>query len=248
MQLKLLQWNILFKENVENIVKTIQKINPDIVNLQELIIKSSYNAAIPNAAEYIADKLGHVHYFHVAHRWKNNAELQAIGNGIFSRFPIETTNFFPVREEPETNIGDPNEGRVYVESVVNVNGTRLTIGNVHLSYVNRFAESLEKKKEADKLVEIIKDKKNNFILSGDLNSIPDSYTISQVSKYLVNCGPSFDQNTWTTKPFTQATFSEEELNWRLDYVFSTKDVQVQEANIMDVEYSDHLPILATFTV
>ena len=248
MQIKLLQWNILFKEDIENIVKTIQEINPDIVSLQELTIKAKYNPTIPNTPEHIAKMLDYEYYFQVAHRWENDPELAAIGNGIFTRFPIEKSSFSQVREEPMANIAGSDEGRVYVESVIKVGEKSLTVGNVHLSFTDHFEEDGAKKKETDSLIEIIKQKQKDFIFSGDLNSIPDSYTINQVNKYLVNCGPSFDQHTWTTRPLTEPTFGEGRLAWRLDYIFATKDVRVQDASILEVEYSDHLPILATFTV
>ena len=36
MKIKLLQWNIWYKENIDNILKVINEVKPDIVTLQEI--------------------------------------------------------------------------------------------------------------------------------------------------------------------------------------------------------------------
>src|SRR5207244_425566 len=106
----------------------------------------------------------------------------------------------------------------------------------------------QKKKEVDNLIEGIKNKKQNYIMMGDLNSLPDSYTISELEKYFVHCGPDYKQNTWTTKPFNYQGFKEDKLRWRVDYVFATKDVKVISSEIIQTNYSDHLPILTTISI
>lgn len=46
MQIKLLQWNIWYKEDPEKITKVITQINPDIACLQELTTTSLINKGI----------------------------------------------------------------------------------------------------------------------------------------------------------------------------------------------------------
>ena len=38
-------------------------------------------------------------------------------------------------------------------------------------------------------------------------------------------------NTWTTKHFSYNGFTETELNWKLDYIFTTKDIKVKETKV-----------------
>jgi len=64
-----------------------------------------------------------------------------------------------------------------------------------------------------------------------------------LSKHLLHVGPDFKQNTWPTKPFDYHGFKENDLSWRLDYIFATKDVRVKKVEIINTQYSDHLPIL-----
>lgn len=248
MYIKVLQWNIWYKEKIENVVKLIKELDADIVCLQELGIDCKFNSSVPNTAEYIKDAIGYNSFFYKAQQWEENDTLDAIGNGIFSRFPFSNTSFTYVQEPLVDSNDYSHEGRVYLEVEVHIDNMKLVIGTTHLSYTDKFIITEDKKQEVDKLVAVIKEKKSNYIFTGDLNSIPDSYVISEISKYLINAGPDFRQNTWTTKSFDYKGFKEDKLNWRLDYIFTAKDVQVISSEIVKTDYSDHLPILITASV
>jgi endonuclease/exonuclease/phosphatase family metal-dependent hydrolase len=248
MQVKLLQWNILYKEKIENIEKLIKEVNPDIFCLQELCVNCVFNPAVFDTPDFIAKELGVNYYFERAHTRKDKSEWEAIGNGIFTKFPIiDRQSFFT--QQPSLNPESySDEGRVYVETKLKINSAVLTIGTTHLSYVHKFTVSDKKRKEVDNLVNGVKNNKENYILTGDLNSTPDSYTISELSKYFVNAGPSYNNPTWTTKPFNYHGFVEDQLRWRLDYVFATKDVKIVSSEIIKTAYSDHLPILLNISI
>ncbi len=103
-----------------------------------------------------------------------------------------------------------------------------------------------KKIEVDNLINLIKNKKERYFFTGDLNTPPESYPIEQITQYLKNAGPEYKQNTWTTKPFSYNGFEENDLNWRLDYVFCTPDITIESVKVIETDYSDHLPILVEF--
>lgn len=244
MILKILQWNVLRKENPDHIVQLIKENNPDIITAQELIENSEKSI---DTAKYMANKLGYNYFYKEGDTWspaKNNKTSQ--NNAIFSRFLIEK-NTFSYLTPPHHNPPDANyEGRVYVEIFIKINNKLLSIGTTHLSFSPRFVITEKRKKEVDKLVAVIKSKKSNFVFTGDLNSSPDSYTIEQIQKYLIHAGPDYRQPTWTTKPFDyHGQFKEHKLRWRLDYIFVTKDIKVISSKIIETKYSDHLPILLT---
>jgi len=44
MKIKLLQWNILYKENIDNIISELKRIDADIVCVQELWFEKGSNA------------------------------------------------------------------------------------------------------------------------------------------------------------------------------------------------------------
>lgn len=245
--LTFLQWNILYIEQPANIIKLLKELKPDIFALQELTSGFEIHNG-QNIPELIAKELGYNYYAKLTAGSLNVGD-EEFGNGIFSRFPITNQKFHWIQEyDPKVEKGYDNEYKAYIEITVDVGGRPLTIGTAHLSYTHRFINYPRKRREADKLLAILDTKKSNYIFSGDFNSRPNSYTVKGIAKRLKHAGPKFDAMTWTTKPFSYRGFEENELNWRLDYVFVTKDVKVLESEVVDTKFSDHLPILTTFTL
>lgn len=247
MTIRLLQWNIWFKEKIENIVKEIQKHDPDIVCLQELTEECIFNENL-DTSKYVADKLGFNYFFKVAQTWKTGNK-KAQGNGIFTKFPI-TKTFYNYIAKPDKYLNKPSsEKRIYSEITIDAGKKQLTVGTTHLSYEIRFIQTDKKKEEADNLINIIKNKKKKYILTGDFNSGPVSYTIDKIQDYLINAGPDVSEQTWTTKTHKDVSgWTVNDLEWRLDYVFVTNDITIKSAKIIKTNYSDHLPILVELEI
>ncbi|MEK7531077.1 MAG: endonuclease/exonuclease/phosphatase family protein [Patescibacteria group bacterium] len=244
--MKLLQWNIWYKEDIRNVLKLLREVNADVICLQELTINHPHYNQRMNTAQFIAEGLGFHYHFKEAQSGIVDGVEEKYGNGIFSRYPILKTNHVYIQDPLDPYVENTDydkEGRIYVEIAVNVGGRELTVGTVHMSYTHKFEPNEAKKVETNKLVEVLKSKKDNFIITGDFNSLPDSYTITEIEKYLKNLGPAQTENTWTTKPFSYNGFEVNSLDWRLDYCFATPDVQTVSAKILETAYSDHLPIL-----
>lgn len=244
--MKLLQWNIWYKEDIKNILSVIKEINPDIVCLQELTINHPHHNQGIDMPRYVADGLGFVFFFKEAQKSISDGQERKYGNGIFSRYPIVQSDFHYIQEPQDPNAKDTDyskEGRVYIETLISIGDRKVTIGTTHMSYTDRFVPTPEKEAETKKLVKVLREKRNNFVFTGDLNSLPDSYTVSEISGLLKNAGPLFEENTWTTKPFSYNGFEANMLDWRLDYCFATSDVEIKNAKILQTDYSDHLPIL-----
>lgn len=248
MTITLLQWNIWFKEDPQNIASFISEIKPDIVCLQELTTTSLVNPDV-NVPQIISKALDEAnYYFEQAQSWNSKEDTRIQGNGIFTKFPI-TKKFSSFLQDPTKNpISFEKEGRAYVELELDIHGQTLTIGTAHLSYSDRFMDTEIKQKEIKKLEEILKNRKENFIFTGDLNAPPHSTTVQTIEKYLKNLGPSFERKTWTTKPFNKNGFIENGLNWRLDYLFGTNDIRIKNTRILNTSFSDHLPILAEIEI
>lgn len=244
-----LQWNILYTEKPSNIIKLLKELDPDIIALQEL----TANFAIHNGqdvAATIAHELGYNYFAKLLPGTlpdSVNESGEVFGSGIFTRFPITNKQFSIIkRHDPSVRGGYDNESKAYVELTVDADSKEVTIGTAHLSYTHRFINQPRKRQEADNLLKILDTKKNNYLFAGDLNSRPSSYTIKNISKILKHAGPKFELKTWTTKPFSYRGFEETKLDWRLDYVFTTPEIDVISSDIVDTDYSDHLPIMTKF--
>lgn len=234
----------MYKEKVENILKEIKKINPDIICVQEATENCGLNKNV-NTAEWLAKKLDYYCFYMPAHIFKegNNA-----GNAILSRYPIERKISKILNKSKGVNTDYSGGGTIYLEADININGRIVTFSTAHLLYSPRFILTKEKESENNKLIEQIKKKKRRFIFSGDLNLTPESHLVKWLINNFKNCGPNFKIPTWTTKPFEYYGFNENKLRWRLDYVFVSKDMIVKSSKIIKTKYSDHLPILVELEI
>lgn len=245
MKLSVLQWNVWFKESADKVVQFIRETDADIVCLQELTQDSVPNPNRDIPAEIKA--LGYSAAYLPAHQRTGERHIK-MGNGIFSKFPIISSRHVYVQHQDTDSQDYSKENRVYLEAKIKINDTELTIGTTHLSYIPRFAMTSEKQKEVDRLVAAIGDNQQNYLFTGDLNSIPNSYTVAKLGEFLNSAGPNFSEPSWTTKPFSYDGFEATTLDWRLDYIFTTPDLQVLSSKIIQTDYSDHLPILTEIEI
>ena len=246
MRVKVLQWNIWYKENPKNVLALLSELRPDIICLQELAV--GYHEKYPHPERFLARELGYEYFAKEANPHSEGGGMYTMQNAIYSRFPIRKTYSCHVREPGEDITDYSKQGRIYVEADIKLPDRTITAGTTHLSYLHEFHITEEKRAEVDRLLEITQSKKGDYILTGDLNSLPDSCTVHELGTHLMSCGPTFEEKTWTTKPFDYQGFKADSLDFRLDYVFSTPDVKCISSEIVQTEYSDHLPILATFEV
>jgi len=243
MQLSILQWNVWYNEDIRAIADVLKQHPADVLCLQELTIGHVLFA--DKTPEYIAEQLGYHCYYKDIPIETTTGKGITLANAILSKFPITASRFVWINQ-PRMGGGFSDEYRAYVEVTLDVAGTPLTVGTTHMSYTHRFEPTERKMAETHNLLQEIDQHTQNFVFTGDFNALPDSPTITAISKRLKNAGPPVTQKTWTTKPFDYNGFHEENLKWRLDYVFATPDLRVQSADIIDTATSDHLPILVTF--
>lgn len=215
MKVKILQWNVWYKEDIQNVKELIKEINPDVVCLQELTVGLNKEDSKNNTPQYLAKELGFNYYSKEITLSGNKFKL---ANAIFTKFKIGKTFYKWVNEETGKG-GYDDEYRAYIEVEIDSGGKPLTIGTTHLSYTHMFEPTARKLEEVDKLIDLINKKQSGYVLTGDFNAKPGSEVINKIEKCLKNCGPSYDTNTWTTKPFYYNGFNANTLDWRLDYVF-----------------------------
>lgn len=243
MKIRILQWNIWFQEKADNIIEFIKDVNPDIVCLQELTIGSDFNDK-KDVAKIIAEKLNLEYNFALAHSFPENDA----GNGIFSKYPIvKNSNFHINQSKGSWDYSD--EWRCCAISEIELEDhKKIIIGSVHASYNHKFEDTSDKQQEIKRLIDGIKNYDSRFVLTWDLNIVPNSKSINLIENYLNHCWPDYKYPTWTTKPFSYNGFEEDKLQWRVDYAFATRDIRVLNSEVLETNYSDHLPILLEIEV
>ncbi len=244
MRIKLLQWNVWYLEDVINLKSLLEEVDADILCLQELTTNSDKNPSI-NTGSFLAEELGLNLFIKTAQEWKN-FDKDSQDNAILTKFPLKKTfsHYLKTPGPPETR-NYSEEGRVYVEAAIEINGSLINVGTTHLTFAPHFIQTEVKREEEEELFKVLT-KNKSYIFTGDLNSAYDTPLIKKLSQKFQNCGPAYEEKTWTTKEFDYQGFRETELNWRLDYVFASHDLKVLSSKVIKTGFSDHLPILVEF--
>lgn len=244
MQLKILQWNVWYKEDPQKILQLLRETTWDVCCLQEIDVSNSLDVS-----KFLKKELGAEGHYVTAQDWDDKPRgYAAQGNMILSRVSFtDATHCFVQDYNKEKTTDFTKEGRVAV-SITLETPQPLQIVTVHLSYNHKFHETEQKLKEEEQLLSYLKTIKKPFVLTGDFNITPKSHLIEELSKSYQHLGPDYSEPTWTTKPFSYNGFEEDKLNWRLDYAFGSKDINVISAEVVSTDVSDHLPLLVTIEV
>lgn len=240
---------------VDEAIKIIQDVNPDIISFQEFYTqgKSEKNTLqkIKNAGEFTA------HYFDIASQ--NKAD--AYGQVIFSKYPIIHAG----------TISEHNYGinRISYADILRGEDT-LRVYNVHL---RSFALQNTDKKFFQRLAqsEIVDDRPKNLlrrlrkafnsrsdqaaslrnhiqeteeypkIILGDFNDTPMSYAVNRISKNMRNAFQEKGRG-WGVTHFDLMPI------FQIDYILTSKDIDILNYQVVKKKLSDHYPIWSDIKV
>lgn len=243
--MRVVQWNVWYREDIARVWETLRALEPDVVCLQELTAGGNHNGG-RDTFLYLQEQSGWDGHVGVAQRTrKPDGSMGFQMNGILTRLPVVARREMFVQDEGDLDpkVGYDAEGRLYVEVAVEYRGQVWQVGTVHMSYTDGFVVTPAKQRETRRLVEEVGPYRQRYILTGDLNVEPGSFTLQELERVLVHAGPDYAVKSWTTKPFSYRGFEATTLDWRLDYAFVSRDVKVQRAEMVDTPYSDHLPLV-----
>lgn len=223
MQVKVLSWNIWVDGKFEECKTLLNRINADVIGLQEVQDNDPERDVIGFLAE-----LGYRHVFAMTeHTW--GGKTYRIGPALFTRLPLVNSGTFLV------NNSDP---RAVAWMDIEMNGKTLRVFNVHLLHTHQ-KESTMQEGEAVRLIEKLPT--GNAIVIGDFNATPESAVIRRMNEVLVNTDSSLSP-TWSVYREGCHTCNPQAVSIRLDYIFASKDLKTHSPKVEDSKGSDHLPI------
>ncbi|MCM3668298.1 endonuclease/exonuclease/phosphatase family protein [Mesobacillus maritimus] len=190
----------------------------------------SERSEFEDQAKWLADRLG-MHYTYAANldREPTNPgeHRRQYGTAVLSKYPIIQAENYPL-----TKIGN-TEQRGLSETIINVKGHHLKFYNTHLALT-----SAERKIQIQEIIEIAGKTEGPKVIMGDLNAKPDS---KEMQPLLAQYKDSFaDQNEAYTIPV-------ENPNRRIDYIFTSNEMQTANSEVISTIASDHLPIVTEIT-
>ena len=168
-----------------------------------------------------------------------------IGNAIISRFPISarvTGDFFYRSEDGNSN--NINHSYNLQHVVINTPMHDLDLFNLHGVWdLEGDKFSLKRQAMSSHILEAVKDKKR-VILAGDTNARPTNKAITIIGEHL----ESVFGNKLTTTFNMKHKDNEGYASSAVDMMFVSPSVRVIEHNCLDVDISDHLPLVMTVAI
>ena len=208
---------------------TIRKCGADIVGLQEMFDLGE-TEEFTTQTKVLAEKLGFYHYF--AEATKLEKGKYPYGNGLISRYPI--------LEAETVIIPDPvvRTGKRYYETRCLLKAKVDVAGGLDV-FVTHFGLNPDEQENAVKTV-VANLPGERCVLMGDFNMRPENERLAPIREKLFDTAELFGE--------PKLSFPSDEPRGKIDYVFTTKDLQVLSADIPSIVSSDHRPHIATIAL
>ncbi|KKK33666.1 endonuclease/exonuclease/phosphatase [Mesobacillus campisalis] len=213
--------------DLERIAKTIEESGTDIVGLQEVDNHWSSRSDFQDQAKWLAERLGMFYTYGANLDFEplnDGDERRQYGTAILSKYPIINS-----QNHPLTKIGN-TEQRGLLEATINVKGNHLHFYNTHLALT-----SAEREIQIREIVEIASQSEGSKVILGDLNATPESNEMKSMYANYVD--------VFANQPAAY-TYSAENPTRRIDYIFTSSDIETVNAEVIQSLASDHLPITA----
>ncbi len=236
-------------EMKEKMLTVVSDQGPDVICFQEFYTREKGTYDIIDSLK----RLLNIKYYFFVPTMKS--EKEAIGMAIFSRFPIK-------QQGRITFNGVTGNESIFVDVIVKNKVIR--IYNVHLqsisfvkedyNYLDKVTKEMDPEMSASKrIARMLKDAfrkrsaqvdvmkshmrtcKTPYVIAGDFNDTPASYAVTKMTDSLNNAfikkGQGFGK-----------TYNGKFPNFQIDYIATTKDIDVVNYQIIEAKLSDHFPV------
>lgn len=234
MKLKILSWNIWCGTYLDEVIKFLKTVDADIIALQEVTEDTR-----GNISELIAKELGYKYVYTIdadmpykyLPGYKSDDERTIkMGNAILSKYEIISSKEHQLVE---------NQKRTTIEANIKIGDIIINVFSIHLRHTHQKQLDLQDL-QADNLLMLLPFK--NTIVMGDFNSLPESSVIKKINESLQNTEIEFNTPTWSVYREGCAECLIDKVIYKLDYIFTSKDIKSNSFKVYDSRGSDHLPI------
>lgn len=245
-------------KNADKIFDYINSTGADIVCLQEFL----YYPTGTHTLEYVKSKMPGYPY----------SEIEVVNNSRRVAKCVATFSKHPIVDSERIDFGSSCHGAL--KTRVAVGTDTLTVVNFYLKsnqltqqekdlvpdtsnpqdtadvtqsvyakiYTKLVKASLERCTQAEKLAEELSGVNEKLIMCGDMNDIPASYSYRTLSDGMNDA--FLNMTAWSLG----STYHEGLYNFRIDYIFTSKDLTPVEFNLDEQKMSDHYPLVLKFTL
>ena len=214
-----------------SVAELIKKYSPDVVILNEMRDVGECEGFTDPQMKILSELTDMPHYF-FAKAIDVRKEPSPYGNGILSKIPFEKIDVIHIPDsDPEKRIGTRwYEHRCFLKAKLECG---LTAIGVHVGL-----NPEEKDLAVNALIENIEDEK--CILLGDFNMRPDNEKLLPIRERMNDAADLF------TEPLLSCPSDKPE--YKIDYIFATRDIEILSADIPTEVVSDHRPHIAEIRI
>ena len=222
--------------DLSRVAAVIRAANPDLAALQEVDVHWADRSAFVDEAEALSSQVGMQVRFARIYRLPPltpGRPTREFGVALLSRLPIvEFRNDSLTRLSTQEEHPVPTRMPGLLEAVVDVNGTHVRVFDTHLDY--RADPSVRTQQVAEMLGRI-ESARAPTIVFGDLNAGPSSPELLPLLARL--------HDTWPASAGPGFTCPARAPAKRIDYVLTSPDFRVGNAEVLATEASDHRPLV-----
>lgn len=221
--LKIMTYNIQYGKGIDGlqdlsrIANKIEKSNADIIALQE-VETFSYRSKFKNQTQWLASELN----MYAVYSPALVIGFYQYGNAILSKYPITSYKSIKVTSK--------REPRNILIANIDICNKSLFFISTHLGLSTE-----ERIKHVNQILENTKHKRPT-IIAGDWNSTSDRQEVQLIKQFFNDSYKIAGNNKGYTFPgdLPQA---------RIDYIFTSKDIEIIDSRIIKTKVSDHLPVI-----
>lgn len=237
--LRVMTWNIAAGHgDLSKIAKVIGESGAEIVALQEVDVRWSERSAFVDQADSLAKSLHMQVRFAPIYSIRDSAgsdKTREFGVAVLSRYPIvDSENHSITRLSTQQQNVAPAPAPGFLETTIDVHGTRIKAFSTHLDYRGNPAV---RQKQVAEMLEIFRSSGGPMILFGDLNATPTAAELSPLLQKL--------QDAWVPAQGNDLTYPAEKPVKRIDYVLTSSDFASISSIVPVTEASDHRPVIAS---
>lgn len=220
-------WNIAAGHgNLNLIADQVRSINPDVIALQEVDVKWSERSAFVDQA----DSLSKLLHMNVRFGPIYDFAPRRFGVAVLSRYPVvSSTNHEITRLSTQQQNAVPAKAPGFLETVLDVSGTRVRVFSTHLDYRS---DPSVRATQVREMMEILSRSNMPTILAGDLNATPTAPELAPLMRAFKTLE-------------TPMTYPAGVPVKRIDFVLVSDVFAMSDARVDSTAASDHRPVTMT---
>jgi endonuclease/exonuclease/phosphatase family metal-dependent hydrolase len=239
-----------------NLLPNIFKFLEEHADADLILLQEAYNSPDPalienyRSVEVLQAKTG-LPYAHFAPMVLDKLLIGKVeaGNAILSKFPILSSDvqFFDetYRERNAYDItGNPTMPRILQHVVVDAEGTKLNLYNLHGVWDLDGDNYSELRQNMSRVIRENVQGKQRAILAGDSNAKPTNKAMRDIEDCMFSVFGDGLKTTYNMRRKTNPGFA----TAACDVMYVSPDIKVIEKSCPDVDISDHLPLIVTLDI